>query len=106
MLLWWYIEPKGGKIRHMALYNGFESSREIGESEVYLEFQQRVARVAKVDRPVLLIGERGTGKELAARRLHYMSSRWQGPLVTINCASLPPSLIEYTIDWHTHWHLL
>ncbi len=78
----------------MALYNNYENSKEIGESEVYLEFQQRVSKVAKVDRPVLLIGERGTGKELAARRLHFMSSRWQNPLITINCASLPASLIE------------
>ncbi len=68
--------------------------KEIGESEVYLEFQEKVAKVASIDRPVLLIGERGTGKELAARRLHYMSPRWQKPLVAINCASLPPSLIE------------
>lgn len=68
--------------------------KEIGESEAYLAFQQRIAKIATIDRPVLLIGERGTGKELAARRLHFMSSRWQKPLVTINCAALPPSLIE------------
>jgi psp operon transcriptional activator len=43
---------------------------------------------------VLLIGERGTGKELAAARLHYLSKRWQGPLVALNCAALSPSLIE------------
>lgn len=86
--------PNGGKIHHMAPFNSYDNTKEIGESEVYLDFQQRVSRVAKIDRPVLLIGERGTGKELAARRLHYMSSRWQNPLVTINCASLPSSLIE------------
>lgn len=68
--------------------------KEIGESEAYLDFQEKVSRVASIDRPVLLIGERGTGKELAARRLHYMSSRWQKPLVAVNCAALPPSLIE------------
>lgn len=78
----------------MAAYIGYDNTKEIGESEIYLDFQQKVARVAKVDRPVLLIGERGTGKELAARRLHFMSSRWQKPLITINCASLPSSLIE------------
>lgn len=84
---------KDGNICHMAVqYNG--EIKEIGESEAYLEFQQRIAKVAAIDRPVLLIGERGTGKELAARRLHFMSSRWQKPLVTVNCAALPPSLIE------------
>ena len=66
----------------------------IGESEAYLTFQEEVSKVAKVDRPVLLIGERGTGKELAARRLHFMSKRWEHPLVTVNCAALPSSLIE------------
>lgn len=76
-----------------SIYDGM-NIREIGESEAYLEFQERVAKVASIDRPVLLIGERGTGKELAARRLHYMSVRWQKPLIAVNCASLPPSLIE------------
>ena len=66
----------------------------IGESEVYLKFQDQVATCAKVDRPVLIVGERGTGKEVAARRIHYMSQRWDGPLVTVNCASLPQNLIE------------
>ena len=42
----------------------------------------------------MLLGERGTGKELAAYRLHYLSGRWQRPFVTINCAALPPTLIE------------
>lgn len=72
----------------------YSSNTEIGESEEYLSFQEAVSKVAKVDRPVLLIGERGTGKELAARRLHYMSKRWRSPLVTVNCASLSPTLIE------------
>ena len=48
----------------------------LGQSEAFLEFQQRLSRVAKVNRPVLLIGERGTGKELAANRLHFLSERW------------------------------
>jgi psp operon transcriptional activator len=66
----------------------------IGQSEAFLEFQERLSRVAPVQRPVLLIGERGTGKELAAARLHYLSGRWQRPLVALNCSSLAPSLIE------------
>lgn len=66
----------------------------LGQSEVFLEFQERLSRVAPVDRPVLLLGERGTGKELAASRLHYLSKRWQGPFVTLNCATLAPTLIE------------
>ncbi len=74
---------------------GRENIREgIGESEVYLDFIEAVSRAAKVDRPVILVGERGSGKELAARRLHFLSKRWQGPLVTVNLASLPETLIE------------
>jgi psp operon transcriptional activator len=66
----------------------------IGQSEAFLEFQERLSRVAPVQRPVILVGERGTGKELAAARLHYLSGRWQRPLVALNCSSLAPSLIE------------
>ena len=66
----------------------------IGESVEYLDFLSRLSRVAKIDRPVLIIGERGTGKEISARRIHYLSERWKGPLVAVNCASLPSSLIE------------
>ncbi len=65
----------------------------LGQSEPFLQFQERLSRVAPVERPVLLLGERGTGKELAARRLHYLSHRWQGPFVTLNCAALSPGLI-------------
>jgi psp operon transcriptional activator len=71
------------------------STREaLGQSETFLEFQERLSRVAPVNRPVLLIGERGTGKELAASRLHFLSRRWEGPLVALNCAALASSLIE------------
>ncbi len=74
----------------------FQSSKgeALGQSETFLDFQERLSRIAPVNRPVLLIGERGTGKELAASRLHFLSGRWQGPFVTLNCATLSPSLIE------------
>jgi len=70
------------------------SQQLLGESEVFLDFQGQLSRVAKVNRSVLLVGERGSGKEGAARRLHFLSPRWQHALVTVNCAALPPSLIE------------
>ena len=72
----------------------------LGQSEIFLEFQERLSRVARVNRPVLLIGERGTGKELAVARLHYLSPRWQGPLVALNCAALSPTLIEAELFGH------
>ena len=72
----------------------------LGQSEEFLDFQERLSRVAKVDRPILLIGERGTGKELAASRLHFLSPRWQSPLAALNCAALAPSLVESELFGH------
>ena len=72
----------------------------IGQSEIFLEFQERLSRIARVNRPALLIGERGSGKELAVSRLHYLSPRWQGPLLALNCAALSPSLIESELFGH------
>jgi psp operon transcriptional activator len=66
----------------------------LGQSEAFLAFQEKLSRVAPVNRPVLLMGERGTGKELAATRLHYLSNRWQAPLIALNCAALSPTLME------------
>ncbi len=72
----------------------------LGESETFIEFNEHLSRVAKVDRPVLIVGERGTGKELAVHRLHYLSGRWQGPLVALNCAALSPSVLESELFGH------
>ncbi|MBA3030508.1 MAG: phage shock protein operon transcriptional activator [Desulfobacteraceae bacterium] len=72
----------------------------LGQSEVFLAFQENLSKVAPINRPVLLIGERGTGKELAALRLHYLSKRWQNPFVTLNCSALSPSLIESELFGH------
>ena len=72
----------------------------LGQSEPFLQFQEKLSKVAGVNRPVLLIGERGTGKELAAGRIHYLSKRWDKPFVTLNCAALSPSLIEAELFGH------
>ncbi len=72
----------------------------LGQSNVFLDFQETLSRAAKVDRPILLIGERGTGKELAAAKLHYLSQRWRGPLVALNCAALAPALLESELFGH------
>jgi len=72
----------------------------LGQSDAFLGFQENLSRAAKVDRPVLLVGERGTGKELAAARLHYLSPRWKEPFVTLNCATLSPTLIESELFGH------
>lgn len=72
----------------------------IGQADAFLKVQERISRVAKINRPVLIIGERGTGKELAASRLHYLSERWQNPFITLNCASLNPSVLESELFGH------
>ncbi len=77
-----------------------ESAEALGQSDTFLDFQERLSRVAQVDRPVLLIGERGTGKELAASRVHYLSKRWEGPFVALNCSALVPTLIEAELFGH------
>ena len=80
--------------RHYGRGTPSRADEALGQSEIFLEFQERLSRVAPVNRPTLLLGERGSGKELAANRLHYLSKRWQGPLLTLNCSALSPALIE------------
>ena len=72
----------------------------VGQSTSFLDAVERASRAAPLDRPVLVIGERGTGKELIAERLHHLSSRWDGPLVVMNCAALPETLIEAELFGH------
>lgn len=77
-----------------------EWTNALGVSEVFLRFQENVTRLAGCERPVLVMGERGTGKELAAQRLHYLSPRWDKPLVTALCPALSPSLLESELFGH------
>ena len=72
----------------------------VGQSLAVLDAVERASRAAALNRPVLVIGERGTGKELIAERLHHLSPRWAGPLVTMNCAALPETLIEAELFGH------
>lgn len=72
----------------------------IGESPHFLSVLDKVSRLAPIERSVLIIGERGTGKELIAQRLHYLSKRWDKPLVTLNCSSLNESLIDSELFGH------
>lgn len=66
----------------------------VGTSDAIRSVLKKVEQVAKTDAAVLILGETGTGKELVARTIHEMSRRRQNPLVKINCASLPATLIE------------
>lgn len=72
----------------------------IGQSMAFLDSVERASRAAALNRPVLVIGERGTGKELVAERLHRLSQRWDEPLIVMNCAALPETLIEAELFGH------
>jgi psp operon transcriptional activator len=72
----------------------------IGQAPQFLDLMEQVSRVATLDRPVLVIGERGTGKELIAARLHYLSPRWDRPLIKLNAAAIPESLLESELFGH------
>ena len=72
----------------------------IGQSGAFLDAVERASRAAPLSRPVLVVGERGTGKELIAERLHRLSDRWDQPLVIMNCAALPETLIEAELFGH------
>lgn len=77
-----------------------ESVSLIGEAPAFLAMLEHVSKAAPLSKPVLVIGERGTGKELIASRLHYLSERWDQPLVKVNCAALTESLLESELFGH------
>jgi psp operon transcriptional activator len=72
----------------------------IGQSRAFLDALDHASRVAPVDRPVLVMGERGSGKELIASRIHFLSKRWGGPLVKVNCAAMNEALLESELFGH------
>jgi transcriptional regulator with GAF, ATPase, and Fis domain len=76
----------------MACDNDFEEI--VGHSPALLRMLHQVERVAGTDTTVLILGETGTGKELIARAIHHHSARQDRPLVKVDCAALPPTLIE------------
>jgi psp operon transcriptional activator len=72
----------------------------IGQADNFLAALERVSRVAPLTKPVLIIGERGTGKELIAARVHFLSERWQKPFIKFNCAALNEELLESELFGH------
>lgn len=72
----------------------------IGQSDSFLSVLEHVSQAAPMNKPVLIIGERGTGKELIAERLHYLSKRWEQPYLKLNCAALNENLLESELFGH------
>jgi len=77
-----------------------ETTPIIGEAPAFVAMLEDVSRVAALSKPVLIIGERGTGKELVATRLHYLSPRWEEPFVKLNCSALTESLLDSELFGH------
>jgi psp operon transcriptional activator len=77
-----------------------EQERLLGVSPAMMRVLEDVSRAAPLDKPVLIVGERGTGKELIAARLHFLSNRWQGQYVKMNCAAISDSLMETELFGH------
>jgi psp operon transcriptional activator len=72
----------------------------LGQSDSFLAVLDQVSQLASLDKPVLIIGERGTGKELIAARLHFLSKRWEQNYVKLNCAALNENLLESELFGH------
>ena len=72
----------------------------IGESDRFNYALEQLSLVAPLHKPVLVVGERGTGKELMAQRLHYLSERWDRAFIKLNCAALSESLLESALFGH------
>src|SRR3954470_23765087 len=72
----------------------------IGADPAFQAVLEQVSRLAPLDRPALVIGERGTGKELISARLHYLSRRWGAAFVKVNCAALSTDLLESELFGH------
>jgi len=80
--------------------NEQHTERLIGESRTFLEVLEFVSQIAPLSKPVLLVGERGTGKELIAARLHYLSQRWDQEFLKMNCAAINDNLLESELFGH------
>jgi psp operon transcriptional activator len=72
----------------------------IGQSRVFLDALAHASAAAALDRPLLICGERGSGKELIASRIHFLSPRWEGPFIKLNCAALAEELLDSELFGH------
>ncbi len=72
----------------------------IGQSPIFLDALAHASAAAALDRPLLICGERGSGKELIAARVHFLSPRWEGAFVKLNCAALAEELLDSELFGH------
>lgn len=93
------IEHENVQLRSELLKN-YDFSNIVARSQPMQDLLKMVARVAETESTVLILGESGTGKELIARAIHYNSPRKNGPLVVVNCPSIPDNLLESELFGH------
>lgn len=74
--------------------------RAIGSSAALAKALEQASALANINRPILVLGERGTGKELIAERLHFLSPRWDQPFISLNCATISEDLVESELFGH------
>jgi psp operon transcriptional activator len=77
-----------------------DDDRLLGEAPAFIHILEEVSQVAPLEKPVLIVGERGTGKELIAARLHFLSNRWEGQFLKMSCAAISDSLLESELFGH------
>lgn len=83
-----------------ALIEEFVHLNMIGSAPAFVEALRRIKKIARCDLSTLIQGETGTGKELAARAMHYMSARRDRPFIPVNCGAIPDDLIENELFGH------
>lgn len=96
---WLQFENRSAAAERLKIDLGMGSL--IGESAPFVKVLRQINLLARCDATVLLSGETGTGKELAARAIHYLSARAGGPFIPVNCSALPETLLENELFGHT-----
>lgn len=96
---WLQLEDRSAAAERLKIDLGMGSL--IGESAPFVKVLRQISLLARCDATVLLSGETGTGKELAARAIHYLSARAGGPFIPVNCSALPETLLENELFGHT-----
>ncbi len=94
------LEGRLERLRHPALRDEVPAGRLVGESPAIREVRERIRLAAEANATILILGETGTGKELVAEEIHERSNRAGGPLIKLNCAALPETLLESELFGH------
>ena len=92
-------DPRVGALTQALSVSG-TSERFVGESPALRRVEEAIAQVAPTDLTVLILGETGTGKGLAARTVHALSERKDGPFIPVNCGAIPEGLVESELFGH------